>query len=96
MDTQTIVILPGADPVNLVTAASLEVDEIYYVENTGLSRVGLVERTAMPVPANTQSHQVIPRGLMSIRTIQPDGERGIWCWDTEGLGSDVTISKVPA
>ena len=95
MDTITIPVPPESAPINLVEAASLEEGEIFYLENTGLSRVGLVERLEAPDPLRTVSHQVLPRGVMSVRTIQPDGERGLWVWDTEGQGTQVTISKVP-
>lgn len=95
MDTVTVLVLPGALPVDLVATASLEDGEIYYIENTGLGRCILVEATEQPDRNTKIGHSVIPRGIMSVRTIQPDGERGIWAWNDEDLGAQLTISRVP-
>lgn len=97
MDTVTIAIPPGSPPINLVEAAQLEDGEIFVVENTGLERIGMVVAAAQPDPARTPTHQIIPKGIMSVRTIQPLEGRGIWVWLTESnmLGSQLTITPIP-
>ncbi|MCY3623067.1 MAG: hypothetical protein OXH68_15335 [Gammaproteobacteria bacterium] len=97
MDTVTVSIPPGSSPINLAEAAQLEEDVIYVLENTGLERVGIVVATDEPDPARTPTHQVLPRGILSLRTIQYSEGRPIWAWLTESnmLGSQLTITPIP-
>jgi len=95
MDTVTVSIPEGSEQINLVDEASLEAGVTYYAENTGLGRLGLAESAEAPDRTDVVGHVLVPRGIMSIRTIQYDGIRGIWVWPTEFLPSQVTISAVP-
>lgn len=85
----------AAGPVDLVAAGPLEDDVLYTVENTGTFRAELWPSAAAPDVTQHDGDKLLPRGIMSIRTIQPEDGGPIWVWPSESGRTVVKVVKAP-
>ena len=86
---------PGADPIDLVAHGGLEDDVFYTVENTGSFRAELWPKATMPDRTQEDGFKLLPRGIMSMRTIQPKEGRPIWVWCSESGRTKVKVAEAP-
>ena len=95
MDAFEVILMPGADPIDLVAHGSLEDDIFYTVENTGGFRAELWPQASMPDRNTQDGFKLLPRGIMAVRTIQPKEQGPIWVWASESVRTKLKVAEAP-